>query len=95
VTLSVTNGTTEDFEHLPTTVRLVWVPEEYKVDVVMAGLSFPTGLAIADDGNIFVNEGGSNGQLALLLFREPCVWTHMEMQMFLQLKSRRASWIGI
>lgn len=63
--LNATKGSKEDLKHLPTSVRPVidpddvWVPEGYKVEVVMAGLSFPTGMATADDGTIFVNEGGS------------------------------------
>ncbi|WP_219855933.1 hypothetical protein [Pontibacter mangrovi] len=38
----------------------VVVPEGYQVEPVMAGLSFPTDLAFADDGTIFVSEGGSS-----------------------------------
>src|SRR3954470_19891262 len=38
----------------------VIVPEGYKVEVVMAGLSFPTDIAFADDGTVFVSEGGSS-----------------------------------
>lgn len=57
--------TTEIPLRLPTTARPlidpadVWVPEGYKVDVVMAGLSFPTGMGFADDGTLFILEGGS------------------------------------
>lgn len=38
----------------------VVVPEGYKVEAVMAGLSFPTDITFADDGTIFVSEGGSS-----------------------------------
>jgi glucose/arabinose dehydrogenase len=38
----------------------VIVPEGYQVEVVMAGLSFPTDIAFADDGTVFVSEGGSS-----------------------------------
>lgn len=38
----------------------VVVPEGYTTEVVMAGLSFPTDIAFADDGTIFVSEGGSS-----------------------------------
>ncbi|MCP8968394.1 PQQ-dependent sugar dehydrogenase [Ectobacillus ponti] len=37
----------------------VWVPEGYKVEVVAAGLSFPTGMGFADDGTLYILEGGS------------------------------------
>src|SRR5437762_2557188 len=63
--LNATKGTMEDLKRLPTSVRPVinpddvWVPDGYEVDVVIAGLSFPTGMAVADDGTLFINEGGS------------------------------------
>ncbi|GHA80725.1 PQQ-dependent sugar dehydrogenase [Pontibacter akesuensis] len=38
----------------------VVVPEGYQVEVAMAGLSFPTDIAFADDGTVFVSEGGSS-----------------------------------
>lgn len=50
---------------LPTTARPllnpddVWVPKGYKVEVVAAGLSFPTGMGFADDGTLYILEGGS------------------------------------
>lgn len=37
----------------------VWVPEGYKVEVLAAGLSFPTGMGFADDGTLYILEGGS------------------------------------
>ncbi|MEH7117164.1 hypothetical protein V7128_07040 [Neobacillus vireti] len=37
----------------------VWVPEGYKVEVVAAGLSFPTGMGFEDDGTLYILEGGS------------------------------------
>src|SRR3954447_20511009 len=39
--------------------RDVVVPDGYRVDVVVVGLSFPTGMGIATDGTIFLLEGGS------------------------------------
>jgi glucose/arabinose dehydrogenase len=57
--------TNERLRELPTKARSVidpenvWVPPAYKVEVVTAGLSFPTGMAFADDGTLFINEGGS------------------------------------
>ena len=50
---------------LPTTARPrvdpadVAVPPGYRVEVVMAGLSFPTAIEFAPDGTVFVAEGGS------------------------------------
>ncbi|WP_224998483.1 sorbosone dehydrogenase family protein [Cesiribacter sp. SM1] len=38
----------------------VVVPDGYTVEAVMAGFSFPTDIAFADDGTIFVSEGGSS-----------------------------------
>lgn len=52
-------------QQLPTPARPkvdsqdVWVPEGYKAEAVMVGLSFPTGMAFADDGTLYMNEGGS------------------------------------
>lgn len=37
----------------------IWVPEGYQVEVVAAGLSFPTGMGFDDDGSIYILEGGS------------------------------------
>jgi glucose/arabinose dehydrogenase len=37
----------------------VWVPEGYRVEVVAAGLSFPTGMGFSDDGTLYILEGGS------------------------------------
>src|SRR3954471_8631527 len=57
--------TTEQLQKLPTTVRPkidardVEVPEGYSVEVIMAGLSFPCGLTFAEDGTIFIAEGGT------------------------------------
>src|SRR5205807_293950 len=35
------------------------VPDGYRVEVVVVGLSFPTGMGIAPDGTVFLLEGGS------------------------------------
>ncbi|HEX8676045.1 MAG TPA: hypothetical protein VF700_02435, partial [Segetibacter sp.] len=59
-------GTADLCRKLPVSARPavdaadVVVPEGYQVEVVMAGLSFPTDIAFADDGTIFVSEGGSS-----------------------------------
>ncbi|WP_019395535.1 PQQ-dependent sugar dehydrogenase [Priestia filamentosa] len=37
----------------------VKVPEGYEVEVVAAGLSFPTGMGFSDDGTLYILEGGS------------------------------------
>src|SRR5919199_6987480 len=56
---------TEQLRKLPTTVRPkidtrdVQVPQGYSVEVVIAGLSFPCGLTVAEDGTIFIAEGGT------------------------------------
>ena len=36
------------------------VPDGYTVEPIMTGLSFPTDLAFAPDGTLFVSEGGSS-----------------------------------
>ncbi len=36
----------------------VAVPEGYRVEVVADGLTYPTGIAIADDGTLYVTEAG-------------------------------------
>ncbi|SEG94337.1 Glucose/arabinose dehydrogenase, beta-propeller fold [Thermomonospora echinospora] len=52
-------------ERLPTLVRPkvdpgdVVVPDGYAVEACVLGLSFPTGMGFADDGSLFVLEGGS------------------------------------
>src|SRR3712207_6394935 len=38
----------------------VVVPDGYQVEVVIVGLSFPTDIAFANDGSVFVSEGGSS-----------------------------------
>ena len=59
-------ATLEALRNLPTPVRPrvdasdVWVPEGYKVEPVVAGLSFPCALCLdPEDGTLFVAEGGS------------------------------------
>lgn len=37
----------------------VVVPDGYRVEALVVGLSFPTGMAVAPDGTVFVLEGGS------------------------------------
>jgi glucose/arabinose dehydrogenase len=59
-------GTADLCRKLPVSARPavdaadVVVPEGYQVEVVMAGLSFPTDIAFGDNGTIFVSEGGSS-----------------------------------
>jgi len=56
---------TGGLKNLPTTIRPkidpqdVHVPEGYHVEVVAAGLSFPCGMGFADDGTLYILEGGS------------------------------------
>ncbi|QEH38446.1 hypothetical protein OJF2_70490 [Aquisphaera giovannonii] len=60
-----TRTTREGLRKLPTTARPildaadVLVPEGYAVEPVLAGLSFPCGMGFADDGSLFLLEGGS------------------------------------
>jgi glucose/arabinose dehydrogenase len=59
-------GPAEMLHSLPVSARPkvnpadVVVPDGYEVEVIMVGLSFPTDLAFADDGTVFVSEGGSS-----------------------------------
>ena len=58
--------TPEGLRQLPTSARPqvdprdVVVPDGYQVEAVMTGFSFPTDVAFADDGTIFISEGGSS-----------------------------------
>lgn len=64
--LSTGPATKQDLHNLPTPARPtvdatdVVVPDGYVVEPVMAGLSFPTDVTFADDGTLFVSEGGSS-----------------------------------
>lgn len=64
--IKVTNTGKEKLEDLPTPVRRkidpsdIQVPEGYKVEAVMAGFSFPTDICFAEDGTVFISEGGSS-----------------------------------
>jgi len=59
-------SSTADLLNLPVSARPVIntadvvVPDGYEVQVVMTGLSFPTDIAFAEDGTVFVSEGGSS-----------------------------------
>lgn len=63
--IQATKTTQEALRNLPTSARPVvdardvLVPEGYEVEAVLVGLSFPCGLAIGDDGTLFISEGGS------------------------------------
>jgi glucose/arabinose dehydrogenase len=65
MTVHVTRSASEALGRLPTQVRPkvdpadVVVPEGFQVEAVIAGLSFPTGMGFADDGSLFLLEGGS------------------------------------
>ena len=65
MTVPVVHATTRALDGLPVSARPridpgdVVVPDGYEVEVVMAGLSFPTGMGFAPDGTLFVLEGGS------------------------------------
>ncbi len=60
-----TSVAVEALRTLPTTARPivdaadVKVPEGYTVEAIVAGLSFPCGMTVADDGTVFVAEGGT------------------------------------
>ena len=65
MTLSVVPATRDALDALAVPARprvdprdLV-VPDGYRVEVVVVGLSFPTGMAIGPDGTVFLLEGGS------------------------------------
>ncbi|MGK5741263.1 PQQ-dependent sugar dehydrogenase [Micromonospora sp. URMC 103] len=63
--LAVTVADAEALRALPTSARPrvdpadVVVPAGYRVEVVLVGLSMPCGMGFADDGTLFVLEGGS------------------------------------
>jgi glucose/arabinose dehydrogenase len=65
VGVNATKGSAETLRNLPTTARPVVdssgieVPDGYVVEPVLAGLSFPMDLTFADDGTLFIAEGGS------------------------------------
>jgi glucose/arabinose dehydrogenase len=61
----VTPASPGDLQRLPTPGRPrvdaadVVVPDGYQVEVLVVGLSFPTGMGFAEDGTLFILEGGS------------------------------------
>jgi hypothetical protein len=63
--LRATRASRETLRTLPTPARQivdpadVEVPEGYEVEAVMVGLSVPTGMGFAEDGTLFVLEGGA------------------------------------
>ncbi len=63
--VTATRASRETLRKLPTTVRPIVdpadieTPEGYEVAPVMVGLSFPCGMGFADDGSLFILEGGS------------------------------------
>lgn len=65
VALSTSRASTEALRALPTPARPivdasdVVTPEGYTVEPVLVGLSFPCGMGFADDGTLFILEGGS------------------------------------
>src|SRR4051794_9052473 len=60
-----TRASREALRKLPTSARPVVdasdvvAPEGYEVEPVLVGLSFPCGMGFADDGSLFLLEGGS------------------------------------
>src|SRR5436309_270296 len=60
-----TRASRDALRRLPTTARPVVdpadvvAPEGYEVEPVLVGLSFPCGMGFADDGSLFLLEGGS------------------------------------
>src|SRR4051812_42963844 len=65
MTLAVARASQKDLRRLPTQARPVVdaddvvAPHGYEVEVVLAGLSFPCGMNIGEDGTIYLLEGGS------------------------------------
>ena len=63
--LRATAGTSESLRSLPTTIRPrvdpadVEVPDGYKLEALVVGLSFPTCMEFGDDGTLYIGEGGS------------------------------------
>src|SRR3954452_1307083 len=63
--VTTTRATRDALRRLPTSARPavdpadVVSPEGYEVGPVMGGLSFPCGMGFADDGSLFLLEGGS------------------------------------
>lgn len=63
--LSAVHASQADLRALPVPARPrvdpadVVVPEGYRVEAVVVGLSFPTGMAVGPDGTVFLLEGGS------------------------------------
>ncbi len=59
------SGTADAIKKLPTTIRPkvdpddVLVPEGYKLEALVVGLSFPTCMEFGDDGTLYIGEGGS------------------------------------
>ncbi len=64
-TLEATRVSPAQLRRLPTTIRPnvdpadVVVPDGYRVEAVLAGLSFPTCIGFGEEGELFVGEGGS------------------------------------
>jgi len=64
--LKTATASRHELHDLPTPARPlidaadVVVPDGYTVEPVLVGLSFPTDVSFADDGTIFVSEGGSS-----------------------------------
>ncbi len=60
-----TKSTPEALRNLPTSARRnvnaedVVVPDGYTVEALLVGLSVPTGIEFADDGTLFIAEGGA------------------------------------
>lgn len=65
MTLTVTRASRESLRRLPTAVRPLIDPDDidtpdgYEVEPILVGLSFPCGMGFADDGTLFLLEGGS------------------------------------
>lgn len=63
--LQVKTASANEIRRLPTTMRprldasAVEVPAGYRVETVIAGLSFPACMEFAPDGTLFIGEGGS------------------------------------
>lgn len=63
--LRTSQASPDDLRALPTSARPVVdardvaAPDGYTVEPLLVGLSFPTGMGFAEDGRLFILEGGS------------------------------------
>lgn len=62
MTLPTASASLETLQRLPVPARprdVMVVPDGYEVEVLLVGLSMPTGMDSADDGTLYLLEGGT------------------------------------